>query len=361
MHFSPKTLLLSCLLGAVIIPATKATDASNENVKICMDPETKAPWPFSLFIPPKCDGLERKAIVHLPPLPDAKGEKPKIPLVINIHALGSYDLFQQIYTNFDEIADEEKFVVVYPNGHASARVATKNPGPLGKTFNAGGCCADACHTEPKIDDIGFFRKLVEHIKTEMPKNHNFEIDTQRIYATGMSNGGFMTNRVACEMSDIVAAVVPVAGPLMNEKADGTDKFMWTSDPFLCAPGRPVPLMHLHSREDPIVPFNGSTQFGFPAIESSSIKKWKSINGVADAEPVVTYDEDITKCTSYGPGTDASVTLCVMESNLHCWPGKDLPLQCDSEIGNRYIWEFFSNHTLEGGFSPPTKANGKDEL
>lgn len=160
----------------------------------------------------KYDGLKHKAIVHLPPLPDS-GEKPKLPaLVINIHALASFDKAQQIYTNLEENADEEKFVEVYPNGYSPAR-DTPLPG-IGFIFNAGGCCADACH-EP-IDDIGFFRKLVGHIKTEMPKDHNFEIDTQRIYATGMSNGGFVTHRVACdrvrvacEMSDIVAAVAVV--------------------------------------------------------------------------------------------------------------------------------------------------------
>lgn len=355
MNFIPKALLLSCLLGSVIISATIATKATDEDVNICMGHEEKASWWSSR---PKCDGLKRKAIVHLPPLPDS-GEKPKLPLVINIHALASFDLAQQMYTNFDEIADEEKFVVVYPNGYAPARVGTPLPG-VGFTFNAGGCCADACH-EP-IDDIGFFRKLVDHIKTEMPKDHNFEIDTQRIYATGMSNGGFMTNRVACEMSDIVAAVAPVAGPLMNNTAvsDIPIPFMWKSDPFLCAPGRPVPLMHFHSRGDPIVPFEENSPLGFPGVESSSIKTWRSINGVENADPVVTYDEDITKCTSYGHCTSASVTLCVMDSKSHCWPGQGVG-QCGSEIGSRYIWDFFKNHTLGGGFLPATASGGRDEL
>ena len=68
------------------------------------------------------------------------------------------------------------------------------------------------------------------------------------------------------------------------------------------------------------------------------------------DPVVTYDRDMTKCTSYGPGTSASVALCVTDNKMQCWPGQGLG-QCGSEIGSGYIWEFFKNHNLGGHGSP----------
>lgn len=356
MNLYKKTpVLLSCLIAAsVIVPfanATTETRASDESVEICMGESIRG----------NCQGLLRKAKVHVPPLPKSK-DPTKVPLVINIHALGSNDYFQQQYTQFDDIADEEKIVVAYPKGFARARVGTPlaAPKPL-YSFNAGGCCADACDPNAKgvsknqapIDDIGFFRELVKYIQNEMSKEHGFVIDPERIYATGMSNGGFMTNRVACEMSDIVAAVVPVAGPLMNEAAKDLTSFplrapfLWDSDPFDCKPERPVPLLHFHSTNDPVVPFDGSKQFGFPSIDSS-IQKWRTLNGVDDMPGVITLENGKTKCTSYGPGTSKSVTLCKMESESHCWPGQGFG-QCGTQVGNEEIWGFMKNHTLSGGF------------
>jgi len=353
-----RTILLSCLVAAFLTPSTaEAADGATKEIDICMGEKKRSwIWPFNQ----KCQGMERKARVYIPELPDNKIPA-KVPLLLNLHALGSNGFVQQVYTQFDDIADNEKFVVAYPEGIAKARVGTPLAAPKLLplfSFNAGGCCAEACNPDainpPKgsknkapIDDIGFFKELVKHIQEVTSKENNFIIDTERIYATGMSNGGFMTNRVACEMSDIVAAVAPVAGPLMNEAGDGTAPFMWGADPFVCAPGRPVPLLHFHSNEDAVVPFEGSKDFGFPSIPSS-IEKWRVINGVKDVEPVITYDEGLTSCKSYGPGTSSSVTLCEMISKSHCWPGEGIAM-CGNGIGNQYIWDFFKNHTLGGGF------------
>jgi len=359
MTLYQKTLvLLSCLVAtSVTVPFAHATGDFEQdkdiNIKICVGEGNEH----------DCKGLERKARVHVPPLPKNEGPT-KVPLVLNIHALGSNYYLQQQYSGFDDLADREKIVVAYPNGFARARVGTplSAPKPL-YSFNAGGCCANACDpdapgvpkNEAPIDDIRFFKELVKYIQDEMSKEHNFVIDPERIYATGMSNGGFMTNRVGCEMSDIVAAIVPVAGPLMNEAANTAKSlqnlFPWGSDPFVCNPGRPMPVLHFHSIKDPVVPFDGSKPFGFPTVDSS-IEKWCAINGVNDMPGVVTLKKAKTKCTSYGPGSSKSVTLCEMDSPSHCWPGQGFG-QCGTEVGNEEIWGFMKTHTLSGGFEGDT--------
>ena len=360
-------ILLSILINIVFLPVlTKAAFPSLNDLLT-----------FNAFTEdiPKDVNVElggRTAIVHFPALPK-KGfwwsqGKVKLPLVINLHALGSNAPLQELYTDFDYLANSKKFMVVYPNGEANAVLPTKKEGlfqPFTKNFagflngfsedlmifkswNAGGCCASA---SGKIDDIGYLRNLVNYIKHDMSQ-YNFELDMEKIYVTGMSNGGFMAHRVACEMSDIIAAAAPVAGPLSNTKVS-SEGYPRDSDPFECNPERPVPILHIHSKNDPAVPFEGSKEFDFPSV-SSTIETWKRINNVEDATAQITYNDkgstDLltspTQCTpAFAPGTSSTVELCVIDSKGHCWPGKN-PGQCQSNIGNEYIWEFFEKYKLD---------------
>jgi polyhydroxybutyrate depolymerase len=105
--------------------------------------------------------LNTTAAVEIVHLPDALPEDKGVALVINIHALGSNAKGQQDLSKFDEVADKEKFVVVYPEGYSKAKLGTPFPAPKGQnllTWNAGGCCSDV-----PIDDIGFFRELIKEV------------------------------------------------------------------------------------------------------------------------------------------------------------------------------------------------------
>ena len=192
--------------------------------------------------------MKRSALVHLPPSvgeKDDNGKLPKLPLVINIHALESNAKGQKELSRFDMIADNcdasEQFIVAYPQGYSYVKLAPKvmagflQAVPLLKfqlyilksrlekleklsssflndivglkSWNAGGCCVGEEGTS-NIDDIAFFRELIKDIETNLAPQKGFILDKTQIYATGMSNGGFMTNCVACEMSDSIAAVAP---------------------------------------------------------------------------------------------------------------------------------------------------------
>jgi polyhydroxybutyrate depolymerase len=133
----------------------------------------------------------------------------------------------------DLAADEEGFIVVYPEG--TGRFA----GVL-LTWNAGGCCGYA--REHSVDDVGFVRGLLKDLADVAP------VDTGAIYATGLSNGAMMAYRLAAEAPDLVAAIAPVAGAMQLESI---------------APGRPIPLLHIHSLDDPRALYNGGLGPPFP--------------------------------------------------------------------------------------------------
>mmetsp|Transcript_11334 Transcript_11334/g.12661 ORF Transcript_11334/g.12661 Transcript_11334/m.12661 type:complete len:383 (+) Transcript_11334:90-1238(+) len=323
------------------------------------------------------DGLFREAIVHLPSLPD-KEPPAKIPLVLNFHPMFLDDEKYMKQSNFHELGDEEGFAVAYPEGFA------KGYNIFGRVWNAGGCCVSSL-TDPIPDDIDFIRKLIDYIQTELPKKHNFEIDTEQIYAIGLSNGGFMTYRIACEMSDIIAAVVPIAGQMMNS-ADQSIPTIMNPDPYECKPTRPVPLMHIHSTGDPIVPMGkedektgkkpswfigqSATQ-GFPTA-FYSIDQWRQLNEVTEDDGF--HGEEVyndakkekwwwpfggidTICTAYGVNTNRTIQFCQIKkqgTEAHCWPGEKegrKSKNCGNKFGNKHIWDFLKKYKLSSSASP----------
>lgn len=382
-------------------------------------------------------GIERTAVVHLPPKALDEGKSDPLPLVINIHALLGTAKLQQDLSKFDDIADgrgacslinfyrngDDQFIVAYPQGYAVGELPENFLDDLASrfistyksflanlvkqdltewgfsfgqdlaefasrlqqfftgddaapsSFNAGGCCVGRSTAAKNIDEIGFFRKLIEHIQNDMADRVGFTIDRERIYVTGMSNGGFMTHRVACEMSDIIAAVAPIAGVMFDNTAERKNEgslpelaFQPDKD-FKCEPERPIPLLHIHSKGDSVVPYDGgeplsSVQnflkpiadgvvrpfssepledgaiFGFPSVDKS-IEFWKRNNNVADVEGVSDTIRDNpflwlpsfqTDCVKWTPtddaisdGTAAVVELCTHNNGLsffgHCYPSK----------------------------------------
>ena len=161
----------------------------------------------------------------------------------------------------------------------------------------------------------------------------------------MSNGGMMCYRLAAELSDRIAAIVPVAGTMAISEAK---------------PNRPVPLMHFHGTADRIVPFggpkNGTPKFlTFKSVEET-IKVWAEING-CQKEPVVEQLEDkaedgttVTKKTYSPEEGGAEVILVEIEGGGHTWPGVEPPVRFIGKstkdiLANDMIWDFFQRHRL----------------
>ena len=172
------------------------------------------------------NGRIRSYLVHLPT--SYTGTTPTS-LIIAMHGGFGSAANMQNQSQLSTKADAENFIVVYPEG-------VKNIGI--RTWNAGWCCGYASNNN--IDDVGFIDVLLDTLIQK------YSIDTNRIYATGMSNGGFMSYRLACELSTRIAAIAPVAASMSVTS---------------CNPTRPMPIIHFHSYEDTNIPYLGGNGAG----------------------------------------------------------------------------------------------------
>ena len=251
-------------------------------------------------------GLKRSALVHIPASADLAA---RTPLVLNFHGLTSNPEQQVFFSGMNAKADAEGFILVYPAGVQSS-------------WNAGACCGAAI--DQNIDDVGFVRALVAQLSATLC------IDERRIYATGMSNGGFMSHRLACEAADLFAAVAPVSA------VNGMDT---------CTPSRPVPVMMFNGTLDPLVAYNGGGLF---KSAQQTFDDWGVRDLCGDA-PKPGKSNGAASCLQHDLcDADVSVVFCTFEGMGHCWPGQAFcPLGAASTdlSANDEMWEFFSQHAL----------------
>lgn len=283
------------------------------------------------------DGRVRSYLVHLPPQP---ASDIPLPVILNFHGGGGNAQGQEDYSRMDAMADEAGFIAVYPDG----------TGPFGGyllTWNAGGCCGYAL--ENNVDDVGFAREVLLDLARLAP------VDKQRVYATGLSNGAMMAYRLAAEVPDVVAAIAPVAGAMQ------LDAF---------APGRPVPILHIHSVDDPRALYDGGLGPPFPLTTSrvehvpveTVLAEWAKNNGcgpesvVVETRPSLPAEGEPTQTATHlvypdcAPGGD--VELWRLTGAGHVWPGGTpgylravLGPSTDVIDANREMWEFFSRFML----------------
>jgi polyhydroxybutyrate depolymerase len=265
------------------------------------------------------DDLERSYILHVPNSYDGSQS---VPLVLNFHGGGGDAANQWRVSGFNQVADREGFIVVYPNG-------TGRLGDKVLTWNGGTCCGYAMANN--IDDVAFVRALVADLQA------NYNIDPKRIYATGLSNGGIMSYRLACEASDLFAAIGPVAGTLNYKR---------------CAPGQPVSVIHFHGTNDTHLPYEGgygpdSTVDVLFASVDESIGFWLTFDqcpAAPQTESFADIQHDAYACTQ---GT--AVELYTILGGKHAWPGSEGPAWPGGDEPTQTIsatelmWEFFVSH------------------
>lgn len=269
----------------------------------------------------------RAYILHVPSKLEAKPA-----LVLNFHGGGGNAPAHQKYVRMDPVADREGFLVAYPEG----------TGPFdGKfeTWNAGGCCGTA--VRDNVDDVGFVKRLLADIARRQP------YDPARVYATGLSNGAMMTYRLAAELSDRIAAIAPVAGSIAVEH-------------FPTA--LPVPVLQIHSIDDPRALYAGGLGPPFPMTNSrvmhlaveTGVGEWARFNGCGT--PMEQRDrkeaQGHTATLYVYPRCRAEVLLWKLTGAGHVWPGGE-PDYFPRLLGagttvidaNEEIWRFFARHRL----------------
>jgi polyhydroxybutyrate depolymerase len=269
-------------------------------------------------------GRERTCLLHLPPIYDGKRS---LPLVIVLHGGGGNAESAERMTGFTRKADKEGFIVAYPNG--TGRLKNRL-----LTWNSGNCCGYAL--DNNVDDGGFIRALMERLEKEV------KADGNRIFVTGISNGGMMAYRVACELSDKVAAIAPVAGA---QNVDGKPThpvsviiFHGTNDEHvLYEGGKPKKRADPHDRTDKSVAF--------------AVDFWVKHNG-CDAKPRRVEKGNVVTETYSGGKDGTEVTLVTIKGGNHSWPGGErlarfLDDPTREIAATDVMWEFFAKHPKRG--------------
>ena len=266
------------------------------------------------------NGLERSYILYVP---ESYAPNTETPLILNLHGYSSNAGQQMIYSNFYPIADEEGFILVHPEGTTDINGF--------QFWNSGNLS--------EIDDVGFLSALIDQIALE------FNINLNRVYSMGMSNGGFMSYRLACELSDKIAAIASVTGSMSTNQITS------------CNPERPVPVMQIHGTADPTVLYEGNNLLGIEPIDNV-IAFWVNFNSCNTAAEY--YDiPDVNLldlCTAehyiYQNGTnDSSVELYKIIDGGHTWPGALIPLTLNNTNqdfnASEKIWDFFNQYDING--------------
>ncbi|MEE6134996.1 PHB depolymerase family esterase [Mycobacterium sp. 050128] len=233
-------------------------------------------------------GLDRTYVMHVPP-----GDP--VGLVLSLHGGGGSGKGQKGLTDFDAVADANKLLVVYPDGYDKSWADGRGASP-----------ADRRH----VDDVGFLVGLADKLRND------YNIAPGHVFVTGMSNGGFMSNRLACDRADVFSAIAPVAGTLGVGVA--------------CNPSQPVSVWEAHGTADPLVHFNGGDVRGRGGLShsisvKSMVDKWRSADGcqgdpVAQVLPNVGDGTVVHRIESTACAAATEVVLYQIDNGGHTWPG-----------------------------------------
>jgi len=274
------------------------------------------------------DGITRYYDIHIPP---SYTHESSAPLVICLHyGGGNGELIEEV-TMLSKKADIEGFIVVYPYGTGlfNKKLLTWNAG-----FTAGYAL------EHHIDDVGFIRALIQRLQGTL------NINSSRIYITGFCNGAAMTYRLGAELSDIVAAIAPVAGSIGGKTTE--ESMLWV----IPDPKEPMPVIVFHGLLDTFVPYDGGLTQGNGTYSilsvNESIRFWVEHN-TCDKIPVKNTSESGNIMIDYYKNnkTNADVVLYTIANEGHAWPGGNSFVGGDeptTEISaTDIIWDFFKHH------------------
>jgi polyhydroxybutyrate depolymerase len=276
-------------------------------------------------------GRQRTYLVHVPP-----GATGALPVVLAFHGGGGNAAGFKVYAELDRVSDRERFLVVYPNG----------TGPLPNrllTWNAGdGCCGYALNND--VNDVGFVATLLFDLEART------RIDRRRVYATGHSNGGIFAHRLGAERSGIIAAIAAVSGSL---------------DLKTFSPPHAVPVLHIHSVDDPRALYNGGLGPPFPGTDTrihhqpveEGLNRWIAANACSTRPDTVAQKsgdgQSATLLVWRGCRDGAEVRHWKLTGSGHGWPGTSTPAVAESIIGPQSkliraadeVWAFVSRFRL----------------
>ncbi len=320
-----KSLAAALIAAACCLPA----HAELTNAR-CVRDRHEADAPAASCYAVRYDGTKRTLRVYVP-----AGHGGPLPVVLVLHGAGGTGGGMEWLTGggFDRIADRDGAIVVYPDG-------------IGHSWNDGRPDVNSRAVGEHVDDVGFLAGLARELGTL------HAVDLARVYVTGISNGGLMSYRLACDAARVFAAAAAVAANFSTQLAPQ------------CNPDRPIPVLIMNGTEDPIMPWNGGAvrvlwlKHGTVLSAPDTAARWLALDHCAPLAPrgapltAVPEDGTAAQLHSASCSGEAAVQLYEIRGGGHTWPGGK-PYLSARLIGrvshaldaNQVVWGFFRQHRL----------------
>lgn len=288
-----KNLLLIATIALLISGCKKWTDCSyysNENAQTLQH-----------------DGETREYIIYIPSTYDGSSA---VPVVLNFHGFGGLASEYMTTADMRPQAESDTFILVYPQGACLNGFSHWNAALPGNG------------NKSNVDDLGFVSSLIDQL------NSTYNIDQDRIYACGYSNGGMMSYALACYLSEQIAAIGSVSGAMLDQSST-------------CVPSHPIPLINLHGTSDDVLPYNGNTEIN--SIESS-LDYWVNLNNTnttATLNTAKTNGMTIEHHTYAGGDSSVTVEHYKLVGGGHEWFNMNYQGANTSQL----IWDFFSQYDV----------------
>lgn len=281
-------------------------------------------------------GTSYPVAVHVP----AASKRRELPLVLDLHGSNNNATLQATVSGLKSVSDEEGFIVANPQG----TIAFPQTLPDGNwAWNVPDVPLTSGTYPPSDarDDVGFLTAVVRQIDARGC------VDEDMVYATGYSGGGRMASALACEKSNVFAAIAPVAG-LRAGRPDPAD--IDVPDASSCNPRHPVAVVTFHGTADQVNPYEGNAdlRWGYPV--QLAAETWADLNDCRVGPRTKAVSEHVTRYTWTRCDDRADVTLYEVAEGGHTWPGSDLDFESfglgavTQEIdASQIMWDFFRTH------------------
>lgn len=262
------------------------------------------------------DDLERYYLIYTP----SSMDNDNAPMLFALHGYGSSAIIHKSYTQYEELAEQNKFIIVYPQGYKLESLLVNST----SHWNVGAWTAPS-----NINDIDFIETIINLISDK------YRINSSRIYSSGMSNGGFMSYHLACNLSSKIAAIASVTGSMSKETLAN------------CSPNHPTAILQIHGLEDLVVPYVGFDELGMEPIDDV-LSYWADINNCNPEriEAVIDFinTNNSVDLINYESCTNnVDVKLIRIPSMGHTWPD----LNNFNISATQEIWNFLSQYDLNG--------------
>jgi polyhydroxybutyrate depolymerase len=267
---------------------------------------------------------QRTVLLHLP---SGYADRQKTALILNLHGSESAAAAQAAFTGMDATADQDGFIVAYPQAVIAAG--------LGFDWNVPGQPLLGGDSAPANapNDVGFLQQSINTLEAGLC------IDTTRVFVTGFSGGARMASQLGCDLSTVVAAIAPVSGLRF---------------PAPCPATRPVPVIAFHGTADPVDPYGGNGQAYWTYSVPTAAQRWAASEGCSSVPAVTDPQAGLRLATYDGCKAGAPVLLYTVVGEGHEWPGGPhlsrrytaiLGAQSDAVNANNTMWKFFASHPL----------------